>query len=255
MKIIIIEDETPALNRIRKMIGEIDPDIEICGTADSIDSAIELIQRFPDTELALLDIELADGQSFEIFNRIKINFPVIFTTAYDEFALKAFKVNSIDYLLKPIDKTELSEAIHKFRDYNLKPKPQAGINIDALLNSFRKELQPEYKQRFLVKSGQKLVSVLVNDIAYFNASEKLVFLITRENKKFIIDHTLDELSHLLNPKDFFHLNRQFFCSLNSIESISTYFNGKLKISLKPAIEEEVLVSREKASEFKNWLNQ
>lgn len=255
MKILIIEDEAPALNRISKLIRELEIDIDISGTADSISSAVNLFKKFPETDLALMDIELADGQSFEIFNRIQISCPVIFTTAYDEFALKAFKVNSIDYLLKPIDPQELKQAIEKFNTLQQSRQHSHVVNIDALLNSFKKDLVQSYKQRFLIKIGHKLESLPCSEIAFFMAADKVVYLVNNENKRYIIDHTLEELNQMLDPKIFFHLNRQFLCNINSIKSISTYFNGKLKIQLKPEVNEEVLVSREKANDFKNWLNQ
>ncbi|MDP1727145.1 MAG: LytTR family DNA-binding domain-containing protein [Bacteroidota bacterium] len=255
MNILIIEDEAPALNRIRKLVKELDINIEILGTADSISSAVNLFNRFPEAELALMDIELADGQSFEIFNQVQITCPVIFTTAYDEFALKAFKVNSIDYLLKPIDPQELKQAIDKFNTLQQTKQETQIVNIGALLNSFKKDLVQSYKQRFLIKIGHKLESIPCIEIAYFMAADKLVYLVNKEGKRYIIDHTLEELSQMLDPKNFFHLNRQFLCNIESIKSINSYFNGKLKVQLKPDVNDEVLVSREKANDFKNWLNQ
>ncbi|MFZ4796788.1 MAG: LytR/AlgR family response regulator transcription factor [Bacteroidia bacterium] len=251
MKIIIIEDEAPALNRIKKMVLELQPNATILATADSIESAVIAINDNPETELLLMDIELADGQSFEIFNRININCPVVFTTAYDEFALKAFKVNSIDYLLKPIEKEELKLALEKFKTIY-----QNNSNTDSLklmleqinLNKNTK------KERFLVKLGDRLISVSTNDIAYFNSKDKLTFLVTKNSNKYVVDYTLDELNLILDSKNFFHLNRQFIAAFSSIINIHTYFNGKLKIQLFPTVDEEVIVSREKANELKNWLS-
>lgn len=251
MKIIIVEDEIPAYKRIIKLILEIDPSIEIVGHADSISSAINLFGQHPQVDLALMDIELADGQSFEIFKQINIACPIIFTTAYDEFALKAFKLNSIDYLLKPIDPKELKAALHKFTTTQNK---SASFDLNQLLSAFKPSVSQNYKERFLVKLGSKLISIPVAEIAYFQASDKLVYLIGNDQKKYIIDHSIEELAGMLNPKDFFHLNRQFLSSLRAIESVSTYFNGKLKIQLRPPVTEEVIVSREKSTEFKQWLN-
>ncbi|OYU95402.1 MAG: DNA-binding response regulator [Bacteroidetes bacterium B1(2017)] len=251
MRIIIVEDELPAFNRIKKLILEIHPDTEILGHADSITSAVSLFNTYPDVELALLDIELADGQSFEIFNQVKVTCPIIFTTAYDEFALKAFKVNSIDYLLKPIDPNELKQALDKFKQLQNK---KADIDLNQLLRAFQPAATSAYKQRFLVKLGQKLISIAAQDIAYFMAADKVVYLVAKDQRKFIVDHSIEELANLMNPTSFYHLNRQFLANLDSIESVSSYFNGKLKISLRPSVAEEVLVSREKASDFKLWLN-
>lgn len=252
MKIIIIEDELPAFKRLTKLVKAYDSEIEILGHADSIATAITLIKEFPQANLALMDIELADGQSFEIFKQIEVPFPIIFTTAYDEYALKAFKVNSIDYLLKPIDPEELKQAFAKLEKIQ---HTQNGINIQQLLANLKQNDAVPYKQRFLVKLGQKLISVPISEIAFFNASDKVVYLHNKENKRFIIDSTLDELESMLDPLQFFRINRQYLANLNAIETISTYFNGKLKLQLKPSVEDEVLVSRERATEFKNWLNQ
>ncbi len=252
MKILIIEDELPALRRISKMVKELMPETEILGTADTIAGAVALFEKHKDAQLALMDIELADGQSFEIFNRINVTVPIIFTTAYDEFALKAFKVNSIDYLLKPIDIDALQQALEKFKKIHTH---SPALDIEALLVSLNQKSAPIFKQRFLVKMGQKYISIPTNELAYFNATEKVVYLITKEQKKYIIDHTLDELEGMVDPKLFFRLNRQYLSKLESIESITSYFNGKLKIQLSPSVAEEVLVSRERASDFKQWLNQ
>jgi DNA-binding LytR/AlgR family response regulator len=252
MKLIIIEDELPALRRLSKMLLELMPETEILGSADTIDGAVALFQQHKDAQLALMDIELADGQSFEIFNRIAVHIPIIFTTAYDEFALKAFKVNSIDYLLKPIDPDELKQALEKFKKLQT---PSNTVNLQELLVSFNQKTEANFKQRFLVKMGQKYLSINISEVAFFNANEKVVYLVTKDQKKYIIDYTLDELEGMVEPKAFFRLNRQYLSKIDAIESISSYFNGKLKIQLNPNVVDEVLVSRERASEFKQWLNQ
>jgi DNA-binding LytR/AlgR family response regulator len=246
MDVLIIEDELPAYKRLSKMLGEIDKHIHVLGHADSIESSIALFQQYPQAQLAFMDIELADGQSFEIFNRIQVTCPIVFTTAYDEFALKAFKVNSIDYLLKPIDPKELMSALDKYKQ--LQPKQDLSQFAELL------RAPKSFKSRFLVKVGNKLISVRTEEISYFQAQDKMVYLITHDGRKFIVDHSLDELNGMLPPQDFFQLNRQFLAHIDAIESVSTYFNGKLKIQLKPNVTEEVLVSRDRASEFKNWMN-
>jgi DNA-binding LytR/AlgR family response regulator len=255
MKLLIVEDESPALSRITKLLKEIDSFIEISATADSIEAACAAIEKNKDFDLALMDIELADGQSFEIFKRTHVYCPVIFTTAYDEFALKAFKVNSIDYLLKPIDKKELKEAIEKFKStQTFKPSVLLQNQMETLLQQM-KPLQAAYKNRFLIKTGTKLISVPISDIAYFHAADKVVYLYTNKNDKYILDPSLDELIRILDPELFFHLNRQFIVNINSIKTVNAYFNGKLKVEVIPVVNEEILVSREKASEFKKWLGQ
>jgi DNA-binding LytR/AlgR family response regulator len=252
MKIIIIEDETPALNRIKKMVLEVEPSVEILATADSIEQSVQVINAFKDqVDLILMDIELADGQSFEIFNLTEVNCAVIFTTAYDDFALKAFKVNSIDYLLKPIDKEELKAAFKKYKSIH-----KSTDNIDTFKQMLAQITAPknQTKERFLVKLGERLISVPCSDIAYFVSKDKLTYLITTNNNKYVVDYTLEELYNMLDNKHFFHLNRQFVVSINSITQIHTYFNGKLKVQLTPSFDDEVIVSREKASDLKAWLN-
>jgi len=253
MNIVIIEDETPALNRIKKLVGEVAPDAQIIGTADSIESAVKLFKSTDSIDLALCDIELADGQSFEIFKQVHITCPIIFTTAYDEFALRAFKLNSIDYLLKPINKTELEQAIQKFHSTRT-----TSNSYQTKLEQLVENLKPQTtqnKNRFLIKSGVKLISIPIEDIAYFNAFEKLVYVYNTKGQKYIIDQSLDELIKVLNPKMFFQLNRQFIAHIQSIQQIHTYFNGKLKVELIPPVNDEVIVSRERAPEFKAWLDQ
>lgn len=251
MNIIIIEDETPALNRIKKMVIEIEPSVNIVATADSIESAVVAINKNPNTDLMLMDIELADGRSFEIFNRIDVKIPVVFTTAYDEFSLKAFKVNSIDYLLKPIEKEDLRAALNKFKSLNNKKDEMEHLKF--ILNQINGK-QNTVKDRFLVKLGERLISVSSNEIAYFNSKDKLTYLVTKNGNKYAVDYTLDELINILDDKIFFQLNRQFIACFESIKSIHTYFNGKLKLQLNPAVEVEVIVSRDKASDLKDWLN-
>lgn len=251
MKILIIEDELPAFRRISKMFEELVPEGSILGHADSIKSATRLFSDFPEAELALMDIELADGQSFEIFDLVEVKCPVIFTTAYDEFALKAFKVNSIDYLLKPILKDDLEKALKKYR--NLR-SPAPEFDFRQMLLALQNPGSGGYRQRFLVKAGSRLIKVNTGEIAYFMASEKLVYIVTSDNRKFVVDHSLDELSKMVDPASFFQLNRQFLANMNAIDSVSTYFNGKLKVQLNPGVSDEVVISRERAIDFKNWLN-
>lgn len=254
MKVIFVEDEAPALNRIKKLVTQLVPHVQILGTADSIEAAVDLFKTAPDVELAFMDIELADGQSFEIFNQVHIGCPVIFTTAYNEYAIKAFKVNAIDYLLKPIDEAELQQAITKFKTMG---RHAPIIDYQSQLATLLQEFKPpvtNYKSRFLIKSGTRLISVSVDEIQLFQAADKVVYLYTKTQQKYIVDYSLEELSSMLDPGTFFQLNRQFIAHVNSIKNIHTYFNGKLKIELGVGLEEEVLVSRERASEFKAWLD-
>jgi len=250
MKILIVEDEDLAVKKLQKTLAAVNPSARVVGTTDSIKSTVEWLQQNQQPDLILMDIELADGQSFEIFNLTEVSSPVIFTTSYDEFALKAFKVNSVDYLLKPIQKEDLHAALEKFQ----KIKSSAEVKIESLVKELQQKLQPkEYRKRFLVKLGQKLVSVEIGEIAFFYSDGRLNFFKTIDNRKFVVDYTMDELEEMLDPQKFFRISRSFYVSVNSIEKIDDYFGNRLILGLKPAVEKEALVSREKVTEFKNWM--
>lgn len=252
MKTLIIEDEAPAARRLQKLLLEVDPHLEVLEIIDSVEASVKWLRAHQMPELIFMDIQLADGLSFNIFEQVEIQAPIIFTTAYDEYTLQAFKVNSIDYLLKPIEINNLSQSIRKLSQL----KNQFGgstPNIEALLKSIQTEKRA-YKTRFLVKLGDRLVSVPEKDIAYFWAEQKIVSLITNEQKKYIVDYSLDELENLLDPDYFFRLNRQFLARIQSIQNIHSYFKGKLKVALNPSNEAEVIISRERSSTFKKWLD-
>ncbi len=257
MKVLIIEDEELAVKKLRKTLQTVDPDAEIVGTTDSIRASVDWLQANPAPDLILMDIELADGQSFEIFDKTEVKSTVIFTTSYDEYALKAFKVNSIDYLLKPVQKEDLQVAIDKFR--NLKSmfgstSNTNAMSVDNLVKELQEKLQPrEFRKRFLVKHAQKLVSVEVNDIAYFYSDGRLNFFKTTDNKKFVVDYTMDELEEMLDPDRYFRISRSFYVSVNSIDQIHDYFGNRLLLNLKPAVDKESIVSREKVTDFKRWM--
>jgi DNA-binding LytR/AlgR family response regulator len=256
MQILIVEDEELAVKKLQKTLHSIDPDLHIAGTADSIAATVEWLRSHPQPDLILMDIELADGQSFEIFNLVEVKSPVIFTTSYDEFALKAFKVNSVDYLLKPVQKDELESAISKFR--NMKhlytSQPNEESQITELVRELQQTLQhKEYRKRFLVKHAQKLLSIEVDRIAYFFSDDRLSFFKTYDDKKYVIDYTIDEIEKMLDPGQYFRINRAFLVSAGSIDQIHDYFGNRLKLSLKPSIDKEALVSREKVTDFKEWM--
>ena len=255
MKILIVEDENLAARKLKKMVTDIDPSVEIVGMTDSIESSVNWLISNKHPDLILMDIELADGQSFEIFNQTEVHSTIIFTTAYDEYALKAFKVNSIDYLLKPIRSEDLEKALEKFRALQANHKSaESNTNIERLLVELRQtQANKSYRDRFLVKQGQRFITIEATEVAFFFAEDRVNFIKTKAGQKFIVDYTLDELEGQLDPSVFFRLNRQFIAHVKSIESVHPYFNSKLKIHLKPASEEEVLVSREKAADFKEWL--
>jgi two-component system response regulator LytT len=256
MQLLIIEDEGLAAEKLSKTIKEIDPSINIVGITDSIDASVNWLQHNPAPDLILMDIELADGQSFEIFNRVDVKSPVVFTTSYDEYAIKAFKVNSVDYLLKPIKKEDLIasfQKLHKLKNLyagNAMPVP----DFRNLIKELQEQNKPrEYRERFLVKHGQRLISVETDDIAFFYTDEKINFFKTKSNMKYIVEYTIDELENFVHPKRFFRINRQFLIAANCIENIHNYFNGRLLLHLKPSIDKEVIISRERVNDFKEWM--
>lgn len=257
MKIFIVEDEELAVKKLRKILQQVDETAEVVGDADSIKAAVNWLQTNADPDLILMDIELADGQSFEIFNLTPVKSPVIFITSYDEYALKAFKVNSIDYLLKPVQTEDLQAALEKYRDMKelyTPEKPKPALDLDNLVKELQQKLQlKEFRKRFLVKHAQKLVSVEVDEVAYFFSDGRLNFFKTFDNRKFVVDYTMDELEDMLDPDKYFRISRSFYISVNSVEQIHDYFGNRLLLYLKPSTDKEALVSREKVTEFKKWL--
>lgn len=256
MKILIVEDEDLAVKKIRKTLAAVEPDAEVVAVTDSILSTVNWLGENPAPDLILMDIELSDGQSFEIFNQTTIKSPVIFTTSYDEYALKAFKVNSIDYLLKPIQKEDLEAALGKLKAMKdlYKSQEKDNVSIDNLVKELQQKLQPkDYRKRFLVKHAQKLVSIEVEEIAYFFSDGRLNFFKTFDNRKFVVDYTMDELEEMLDPDRYFRISRSFYISVDSVDQIHDYFGNRLLLHLKPAVDKESIVSREKVTEFKKWM--
>jgi DNA-binding LytR/AlgR family response regulator len=253
MNILIIEDEKLAANRLSGLIKGFDESAKIVGVLDSIKASVDWFASHPQPDLAFMDIQLADGLSFEIFDQAAVGCPVIFTTAFDEYALKAFKVNSIDYLLKPIDMDELSRAMEKFRHWHhdpAKPDTVAAPVMDLVLQMLTKT----FKSRFLVRAGEHIKTVPAEQVTFFYSMGKATFLNTAENKEYDIDYTLEELEGLLNPELFFRINRKYIVSMGAIKDIINYTNSRLKLKLVNSTDNEIIVSREKVSEFKNWLD-
>lgn len=257
MKVLIIEDEELAVKKLQKTLQSVDESAEVVGVADSIRSSVKWLQSNPAPDLILMDIELADGQSFEIFDKVEVKSTVIFTTSYDEFALKAFKVNSVDYLLKPIQKEDLRSALDKLKGLKElygNANENTALNVDSLVKELQQKLRPkEFRKRFLVKHAQKLVSIDVEEIAYFYSDGRLNFFKTSDNKKFVVDYTMDELEEMLDPDKYFRISRSFYVSINSIDQIHDYFGNRLLLHLKPAVDKEAIVSREKVTDFKTWM--
>lgn len=257
MKIIIIEDENLAIKRLTKMITGIDNSIEIVAMLRSVAESVNWLRNHPAPELILMDIELADGQSFEIFNQVVVNSPVIFTTSYDQYALRAFEVNSVDYLLKPIEPEELAQALKKHKAILAHYAGQIvqSVNIARLLNDLQESFnKKQYRNRFLVKSGSKLVSIETEEIAYFYRDGRITFFKTFANGKFITDYTLEELNdEMLAPSAFFRINRSCIVSIKSVRTIEYFPGNRLHLGLCPAFDIDSIVSRDKVSEFKDWI--
>jgi DNA-binding LytR/AlgR family response regulator len=264
LRCIIVEDEPLAARRLADMLARSPEPLEILGTAESVAQAVTLLRDImPD--VLFLDIQLADGLSFEIFEQVVVRCPVIFTTAYDQYALQAFKVNSVDYLLKPIDADELAAAVAKLRQrLPTAPAPAATplpAFDPALLAQLMQQMQQgappaaSYKTQFVVRVGEHLKVVPLDQIAYFFSLEKATFLQTAEGRKFVVDYTMDQLETLLDPRRFFRLNRAYLIQQSAIQDIIHYTNSRLQTVLKPvAPDAQVLVSREKVSVFKSWLD-
>lgn len=248
MNIVIIEDEKPAARRLSKLITEIKPDVNIIVVLESVAQSIEWFKSNPCPDLIFSDIQLSDDLSFEIYKQINIESPIIFTTAFDEYAIQAFEHFSIDYLLKPIRREKLEKAISKL---DLFQQKTTAIDAHAILKTLE---QKKFRTRFLVYSGENLLSIPEDKIAYFYSEDGVTFLRTKENKKYIINDTLDKLESEVDNKRFFRANRKFIVSIESVHNASLFFKQKLKIILKPEAEEEVIVSKLKATAFKNWMN-
>lgn len=254
MKALIIEDEYPAAERLEKLIRKLDPRVEIVGVLESVESAKRWFMSGQDVDLIFSDIQLSDGLSFQIFESFPAHSPIIFTTSYDEYAIRAFRVKSIDYLLKPIKLPELAEAIKKYEALKQDFSPQAyARKVESLLDSLVMSRRP-HKTRFLVKNGEQLIPVAQEQVAYFYTANELACLVGRDGRQYLVDYTLEELEAVVDPIHFFRLNRQFIAQVTAIDKIHTYFNGKLKVELRPETAQEVLVSREKAPAFKAWLD-
>ena len=252
MQILIIEDEQPAAKQLAKLIHKARPQAQLLSSLDSIESSVEFFSaatRLPD--LIFMDIQLADGLSFDIFNKINIQAPVIFTTAFDQYTLRAFKVNSIDYLLKPIDPEELAAALGKYENiYQQTPSLSPAV-LHQLKNAL---IEPAYKERFLIKVGQQLINLRTREIRYFFSEESLVYAVTDEGKKHLVDFSLDQLEQVLSPREFFRINRKIMLHIESIHRIHTYFNGRLKLDILPPKDLEAIVSRDRVPDFKQWLD-
>jgi DNA-binding LytR/AlgR family response regulator len=248
VKIVIVEDEIPAAKRLQTMVKKVEPGAEFLAVIDSVGAAAAWFGKHPAPDLAFMDVQLADGLSFEIFDAVRVPCPVVFTTAFDEYALRAFRVNSIDYLVKPVDAADLARALEKYRLF--RPAPPV-LDLQAVVRALRPG-EHAYRARFLIPVADRFVSVPVEDVAFFHAAHEVTSIVTRAGQRHTISATLDDLVQELDPAKFFRANRQYVVRYESIASVHAYFAGKLKVRLLRS-DDEVIVSKGKAGSFKEWL--
>lgn len=250
MKAVIVEDELIAAQNLQRLINQVDKDIEVITVLQSVEESIEWFMLHPVPDLVFMDIHLADGSSFSIFEKVEISCPIIFTTAYDEYALKAFEVNSIDYLLKPISLKNFERAIAKLR--NLVADKESNTNVIANLLASFKQTKEVYKSNFLIPHKDKFIPLSVDRIACFYTENKTVKIIMEDNETYNMDSSLEDLTNQLNPSLFFRANRQYIVSHKAIKDISIWFGSKLSINLEAAVPERIIVSKARVAEFKVW---
>ncbi|MGE5109008.1 MAG: LytR/AlgR family response regulator transcription factor [Sphingobacteriales bacterium] len=250
MHILIIEDEEAAVKRLQKLLKETEPGWTVVDSLVSIKSSIEWFKKNPMPDLVLMDVHLADGISFEILKQATIDCPVIFITAYDQYALEAFKLNTIDYLLKPVKKEDFLNAVNKFKKHQ--PQPSPKLDIEKIISSFQ-SAQQEFKKRFVVRYGDHIKTINTEDASYFYTEARANFMVTKDTRRYVIDYNLDQLETLLDPKIFFRINRQFIIGIHSLDEMLTYSKSRVMIKLNPPCKIETIVSTERSGEFKQWL--
>lgn len=250
IRTLIVEDEEPAAARLEKLLKEVDPGIQILDVIDSVEMAVKWFEKNDPPDLLMLDIQLADGLSFDIFKQIKVESFVIFTTAYDEYAIRAFELNSIDYLLKPVDPAKLQNSIQKYR--NLAGRDQK-VNIETLIETLEQR-RSSFKKRFAVNVGSKIISVETRTVAYFYSLEKSTFLCTNDNHHYPLDFSLEHLEQLLDPELFFRINRQVIIQYTSIEKIHILSRSRVMLETNPPASEDLLVSTARTHQFRLWLD-
>jgi DNA-binding LytR/AlgR family response regulator len=251
MNVVIIEDESFAAEKLERQLIALDSSIRVIAKIESVKNAVNWLKENK-ADLIFLDIYLSDGLCFRIFDEVEIKTPIIFTTAYDQYAIQAFKVNSVDYLLKPINKFDLAASYEKFREYH---KNENAFDYSTLKDVIGDMREKKYQKRFLVVEGDTIKTVLVENVAYFFAEGKYAFLVEKGGDRYLIDITLEHLTTVLNPDEFFRINRQVIVHLDSIKKMNTWFSRRIKLELIPQFEKETIVSTERVKDFKEWLNQ
>jgi DNA-binding LytR/AlgR family response regulator len=248
MKAIILEDEDRAVNHLKRLIGRVASDMEIIGTFETVREAIAYFEQNPSLDLIFSDVQLADGTSFEIFSRISVACPIIFTTAYDTYAIEAFNANGVDYLLKPIEEERLHKAIEKAKKF------YSNSALESLLNERGTQENRRSKSRFMVKVGEKIRTIMVEDILAFYSFEKTTYLHTNTHRNYIVDYPLEELENMLDPDRFFKINRKYIISIDACSQIIAWSNSRLKIDIDGIDDQKIVVARERVQAFKAWLD-
>jgi DNA-binding LytR/AlgR family response regulator len=250
MNVIIIEDEKLSAEHLTTMLHRIDKSITVVNTYDTVKASVHAFQNGIQADLLFVDIHLADGISFEIFAQTMVEIPIIFTTAYDDYAIRAFKLNSVDYLLKPIGIAELTTALEKFKKYKLQFQSTLSDSISLTYQHFNKQT----KNRFIVRSGQNIDSILTEQVLHFQTQDSITFLVIENGKRFPVNYTMEQLESLLPPEQFFRINRKVLLNIKAISHVSAYINSRLRIESKHLTGDMAIVSRERVADFKNWLD-
>jgi len=248
MKVIILEDETRAANHLERLLAKVAPNMLVIAKLESVRDGIKYLQSNPEPDLIFSDIQLADGLSFEIYNQVAVRCPIIFTTAYDHYAIEAFKTNGIDYLLKPIEEERLRQAIEKANRFS------PGLVIEKLLAMNKPTSEKAYKSRFMVKVGDKIKSVPAEEILVFFSQEKASFIHTTEGRTYCIDYALDQLEPMLDPEKYFRINRKYIVSIDACSNILAWTNSRLRLKIDGIDDPDIIVARERVVEFKMWLD-
>ena len=248
MKVLILEDETRAANHLERLLAKVAPAILVVAKLESVRDGVKYLQNNPEPELIFSDIQLADGLSFEIYKQVAVTCPIIFTTAYDHYAIEAFQTNGIDYLLKPIEEERLLKAIEKARHFS------PGLMLEKLLTMNRPAGEKAYKSRFMVKVGDKIKSVPVEEILVFYSQEKASFIRTSDSRTYCIDYALDQLEPMLDPEKYFRINRKYIVSIDACTNILAWTNSRLRLKIDGIDDSDIIVARERVVEFKNWLD-
>ena len=248
MKVIILEDESRAASYLERLLAKVAPEMVIAANIESVRNGIKYLKDNPMPDLIISDIQLADGLSFEIYNQVNVTCPIIFTTAYDHYAIEAFKTSGIDYLLKPIEEERLKQAIEKVKHFS------PGFLVEKILSITNPASEKNYKWRFMVKVGDKIKSIPMEEVLIFYSQEKATYIYTTDKRTYTIDYTLDQLEPLVNPAVFFRINRKYIVSIDACTNILAWTNSRLRLKIEGIADQDIIIARERVQDFKNWLD-